>query len=321
MSRYSDALRILRLVERIRGPGLTLAELRAEFCVSPATLRRDLAALRQAGFELIESRRGRHKVVQCNSATVKMGLETSVWVILTTLFDEVHGGVAEAHLGDLRRMATLRLGLTDSDLDQRFVREPSPREAPEISVALHEVLDAVLRSKVLRARYGPYGAGVFEFRIAPWSLFRRGDRLYVLGPNLDQAPDEFHAWRLDRFREVDVLRTSFERPADWDPGRVFRGRFGAFHDDRGPEWVTLAFAARDGETIRRTALPCYERRDSEGKGEVIVELLVHPDTAFERWLMRQGSAVEVREPAWLRQRMVDEYRKLIRRYGDATNQG
>lgn len=316
--RYSDALRVLRLLDAIRGSGRTLSELRASFQISAATLRRDLTALRQAGFEITESFEGRRKRVQCNSTTLRMSPETAAWLVLTTLFDEIHGGLAESHLAELRSLALRRLGLDEEAVSTRLLRLPAPREASTISIPLREVLEATLMDRVLRVKYRSYAATTaVEYRLAPWSIVRQGDRVYVVGPSLDDNPEQPIRLRLDRMFEAEAMRAQFRRPESWDPHQSFEGRFGAWHDDKDPEWVVLSFDPRAGREMLHVELPCFDRRQrTASDGRLILELLVHPDKSFIRWLRRKNDEVVVLEPGWLRSQLVGQFQRMLSLYAE-----
>jgi predicted DNA-binding transcriptional regulator YafY len=315
VERYRDSFRLFRLLSLLQGTGRTLSQLQKELSVSPPTLRRDLHALRGAGFVISEVRSEGRKVVRCNATTVPMSPTTAAWLLLTTLFDEVHGGMAEEELSTLRRVAAERLSIEPETLAGRLFRQPSPREIETLGPSLEVVLDATLSDRVLRIRYRAWGSATErEVRIEPWSIARLGDRLYVLGPELDHPGPGWAAWRIDRITSAERLRLPFTRPADWEPARAYVGRFGAFHDDEPPVWVTLRLEARRGHAILRARLPWCDHRSREEEDHIILDVLVHADKAFLQWILHLGEDAVVLEPPEVRRAVGEIYWRLARVY-------
>ena len=282
--------------------------------MSAPTLRRDLIALRKAGYVLDEVWGSEGKIVRCNATSIPMSISTAAWLLLTTLFDEVHSGVAEEELCTLRRVATERLQLSPSSLGERLFRKPPPREVLQVGPSLENVLDAVLRDRLLRIQYRAWGAETREVRIAPWTLARLGDRLYVLGPDLEFSDTKWAAWRLDRILSAKVMRNPFSRPPGWDPACAFMGRFGAFHDEDEPVWVTLQLNAHRGRALLRSGLPWLEHHAQDDGEHVRLELLVHLDPAFRQWVLHLGEEVHVLGPPEFREEIRAIYRRLAERY-------
>lgn len=292
--RNRDARRIFLLLNQLRGKGQSLQQLMKKLDISRPTLRRDLALLRDVGFNIEEHIRAGRKILCCNTASVPLSPTVAAWLLLqTTLWDELVGGSIDDALQQWRVEALQSLGLANEQLSIRFLRRPGPKEGGLASgMVLDVILSAVLQDRCLRVNYRSFSGVEQRIYMEPWTLARIGERLYVLGPIHRETL--LRAWRLDRIQDVSKMEIPFLRPINYNPEQFLEGRMGAFINR--PEDVPIEEDFRVGghwsNNLINSRLPIYlENLGPEGDMNRF-HFRAMLDPSFIQWFLRMGAALE-----------------------------
>ena len=328
--KYRQATRLLRLLEYLRSRryGATLSDLAQEMAVTERQIRRDLAALEEAGFAatLSLSRDGR--------TTVQLPGERGRGVQLTLrerygllaarrVFDALDGtpfhedvrsiySKVAASLPDAQRADLEKFG-------QRFLYVPDG--GTKAYGGKEDVLDALLtgvihRSKV-RYRYTSAAnesrAGVLD----PYSMLPYKHGLYVIGCGaVDGKPPDSspHVFAAERFEDAEHLRGEhFEVPASFRLDDFFQGSFGIFIGGA-VEKVTVDFDA--GVRSRVEARKWHETQKARTLpgGGVRLTFQASNLTQVVPWVLGWGAHARVVEPPELVRKVAEALRVAAAHY-------
>lgn len=169
-----------------------------------------------------------------------------------------------------------------------------PQVLPSI---LHEVREALLRSRRLRASYRSTGAKeAQELELHPLALLQQGVRSYLVATAFDYEEPFFYA--LHRFDSAVATDEPAKRPAGFSLD-AFLERGGAQFGAR--RRITLK--ARVSETLARlleeTPLST-DQKITKGKEGLVLGATVFDSWQLRFWILSQGAEIVVRQPVALR---------------------
>lgn len=224
MSESTPLVRVLQVFEAIGDkPGVTASELASRLGVSDRAVRRAVATLREAGIQ-VESERGpyggyrlaRHARLAPVFFTQDeaIALVTAVLAVTAGQGGDIRRGaldkVIRALPGPARRQAA---GVRDS---AQSSGRPDPLPDPSATSAL---VSAISEMRRVRVDYRGQSGRAQLIEVEPWALVVRYGRWYLLA--LAVAVQERRTLRVDRIRQVELLRETFTPPADLDgPGML-----------------------------------------------------------------------------------------------------
>lgn len=118
---------------------------------------------------------------------------------------------------------------------------------------------------------------------------------------------------LDRIQRATCTRTKFVYPREFEPHAVLRDTFGIFDDGRPPERVRMRFAPEVANVVasRRWHRSSAVTVDPDGYA---VLTMFAGGRELTRLALEFGDKVEVLEPAWLRDEVVNELTGALRLY-------
>lgn len=295
--------RVLRLLLwMIRQGDATKSQVARHFHISDRQAREDLHLLSTVVDGLRPSGQGRNTrwIVDPTFALRHLGVLDRVSLLLgrelASFLDgtALHAGLDRA--GQDAR-AQVRHGW-DPNLDRklRALHEPGRSYADRTEV-LDEVLDALLRERALRLRYGP------DPSAAPWTgelqaltlvLYRRA--LYLLARPAEGGPPRRYS--LTKAHDAQV-GGPLPYPKAWDPDAELRGWFGVYASgprgritiDFAPQVAHYVHARRWGDAQQLTPLP---------DGGVRLEM-DSGGPELTRWVLEWGDKARVVGPDWLRE--------------------
>lgn len=146
---------------------------------------------------------------------------------------------------------------------------------------------------------------------------RRNHEPYALAVDR-AAPGRVLVFKFARMREVRLLDETYQIPDDFDPDAVIGDAFGVIVGES--VRVTLRLAPGVAMAFREVAgdsLVSLEPADDGGAVAVVRATLDNRGRALELvpWLMSWGDAVEVLEPASVRDDVAEGLRRAVARYG------
>lgn len=208
-------------------------------------------------------------------------------------------GIREAArdvVGRTRRRAVFR----DIDRKFRFLRRGGEVALLDRSPLLDEIIDAVLRHRVLSIEYTRFTGAAQHLRIEPLSIVVHDHQLYVVARDGD---GRLHPYRFARIRGAEALDQSFDYPARhaYDPGQVFRDSFGIFLDK--PVHDVVLRLTKNWATYAQSHRWHDSQQVEVGRDHVVVRMHVRVCPELEAWLLGFGEEAEVLAPKSLRERI------------------
>jgi predicted DNA-binding transcriptional regulator YafY len=289
--------------------------------IKPAMAHRLMkAALRLPG--VTEHRDGRRRTIKMDLAAIApapsypTAVAACFGASLWPLFEgsTYERGIREAArdvVGRTRRRSVFR------DIDRKFwfLRRGGEVALLDHSPMLDEIIDAVLRHRVLSVEYTRFTGAAQHLRIEPLSIVVHDHQLYVVARD---GEGRLHPYRFARIRAAEALDQTFVYPSrsEYDPGQVFRDSFGIFLLGKPVQDVVLRL--RKNWT---TYAQSHRWHDSQtvvvGPDHVEVRMHVRVCPELEAWILGFGEEAEVVGPKALRERIEKRAGESGRSYASA----
>jgi predicted DNA-binding transcriptional regulator YafY len=299
--------KVLHALESSRH-GVTIDALADDLDVTTRTIRRDLAALQEAGFPLYDERDDEGHAHWRLDGQVLKGLETGFTLaelcalyLSRNMLEAVGGTPFQRDLtlafARLEKMLSPRMRQFLDRLPQVLAAKPGPRarvagSSPDI---VGRLLEATLHYRVARMKYHSVSsARMKDYLIHPYRLAFAQGGLYLLA----YVPEykDVRTFAVDRIASVSLEKQTFT-PSRTIPDDVFGNSLGV--NTGPPSHVEIAFDKRVTPYVRaRVWHPSQTLRDS-GDGGVVLTLEVCNDLALRSWILGWGASARVLAPAGL----------------------
>jgi predicted DNA-binding transcriptional regulator YafY len=299
--------KVLHALESSRH-GASIDGLADELAVTTRTIRRDLAALQEAGFPLYDERDDDGRVRWRLDGAVLKGLEAGFTLaelcalyLSRNLLEAVAGTPFQRDLTNafarLEKMLSPRMRQFLDRLPSVLVAKPGPRAAgsessPDI---VGRLLEGTLHFRVATMRYHSVSsARVKDYLIHPYRLVFAQGGLYLLA----YVPEykDIRTFAVDRIKAVSLEKQSFT-PKERIGTEVFANSLGVNTGE--PERVEIEFEPRVAPFVRaRVWHPSQQVRDGNN-GRIVLSLDVCHDWALRNWILGWGPFARVVSPAAL----------------------
>jgi predicted DNA-binding transcriptional regulator YafY len=307
--RNQEVIRQWKLLHALESSrhGAAIDALARDLGVTTRTIRRDLAALQEAGFALYDERdEDGHTRWRLDGRVLK-GVETGFTLselcalyLSRNLLEAVAGSPFQRDLTNaferLSRMLSPRMRQFLDALPSMLVAKAGPRArgggSPEIVARL---LEATLHRRVVTMRYHSVSSGrVKDYTIHPARLAFAQGGLYLLA----WVP-EYEAIRtfaVDRIASVSLEKQTFAAtpPVAED---VFAHSLGV--NTGPPEPVEIIFDARVAPYVKARVWHASQQIVEEGDGRLTVRMNVCHDWGLRSWILSWGPFARVASPARL----------------------
>ena len=192
------------------------------------------------------------------------------------------------------------------DLADRILLEDTPAGS---NIFLPEITTAMRENRRLSITYQNYEMQTArEFEIEPYALRYFGRRWYVL------AHTDFHnslrLYALDRMKDVKISDKLFKLPEDFSAEDYFSRYFGVIVTDAKAENIQLKTTDTRAKYLR--SLPLH--RSQKEIASNLFELHLVPTDDFINAVRAMGTEVEVLSPKWLRKRLLQEAKDMVKKY-------
>jgi predicted DNA-binding transcriptional regulator YafY len=202
----------------------------------------------------------------------------------------------------------------------RDALEKLPRRAvrahrQEMLTLLHR---ALAERRQVRIRYvtASRGGEVKERVVEPYHIMPYGRSWHLIA--YDHLRQEVIQFKVDRVQEAELLETTYTIPADFDIDTYLGDAWGLMRGAaREPERVVLLFEPEAGRWVAEEIWHKSQISEMLPDGRVLVKFYVGITPEMVNWLLYYGSRVQVLEPEWLREQVVEEHRRAagIYEYG------
>ena len=310
MPRNQEVIRqwkVLHALESSRH-GATIDALADDLAVTTRTIRRDLAALQEAGFPLYDERDDDGRARWRLDGHVLKGLETGFTLaelcalyLSRNMLEAVAGTPFQRDLtlafARLEKMLSPRMRQFLDRLPHVLAAKPGPRArgAGSSPAIVERLLEATLHYRVARMKYDSVSSGrMKDYLIHPYRLAFAQGGLYLLA----YVPDyeDVRTFAVDRIASVSLEKQTFT-PSRAIPDDVFGNSLGV--NTGPPSHVEIAFDKRVTPYVRaRVWHPSQILREG-ADGGVVLTLEVCNDLALRSWMLGWGASARVLAPAAL----------------------
>jgi predicted DNA-binding transcriptional regulator YafY len=322
--------RVLHALESSRH-GATIDGLAGELEVTTRTIRRDLAALQEAGFALYDERGEDGRVRWRIDGQVLKGLETGFTLaelcalyLSRHLLESVAGSPFQRDLtnafGRLEKMLSPRMRQFLDRLPSVLAAKPGPRARGGTSSAdiVARLLEATLHFRVTTMRYHSVSsARVKDYVVHPYRLAFAQGGLYLLAFVPDY--EDVRTFAVDRIASASLEKQTFSPPKQPIGEDVFANSLGV---NTGPaERVEIEFDARVAPYVRARVWHASQQISDDEEGGLRLTMNVCHDWALRSWLLSWGAFARVVSPPGLAAEIRTDLQSAAARYARSTHNG
>lgn len=310
MPRNQEVIRQWRLLHALEASrhGATIDGLASELEVTTRTIRRDLAALQEAGFALYDERDDQGRVHWRLDGHALHGLESGFTLpelcamyLSRNLLEAVAGTPFQRDLTNafarLEKMLSPRMRQFLDRLPSVLAAKPGPRARGAASSpdAVARLLEATLHFRVTTMTYDSVSSKrVKEYLVHPYRLAFAQGGMYLLA----YVPEykSVRTFAIDRITSVTLEKQTFTPKQDIGDD-VFANSLGV---NTGPaQRVEIEFSADVAPYVRARVWHASQEVRDNGDGGVHVTMDVCHDWALRSWILSWGPFARVVAPAAL----------------------
>lgn len=328
MPRNQEVIRqwkVLHALESSRH-GVSIDALAAEVDVTTRTIRRDLAALQEAGFPLFDEHDDEGRARWRLDGQVLKGIETGFTLaemcalyLSRNLLESVAGTPFQRDLklafARLEKMLSPRMRQFLDRLPTVLAAKPGPRirggeSSPDIVAKL---LEATLHFRTATMRYHSVSsARVKDYLVHPYRLAFAQGGLYLLA----YVPDyqDVRTFAVERIASVSLEKQTFT-PKPGIADDVFANSLGV---NTGPAAkVEIEFDAKVAPYVQGRVWHASQQVKEGAAGNLVLSMSVCHDWALRSWILSWGPFARVITPASLAQDVVNDLQAASTRYSQA----
>jgi proteasome accessory factor B len=325
MPRNQEVIRqwkVLHALESSRH-GATIPALADELDVTTRTIRRDLAALQEAGFPLFDARDDEGRVRWRLDGQILKGLETGFTLnelcalyLSRNLLEAVAATPFQRDLSvaftRLEKLLSPRMRQFLDRLPAVLVAKPGPRARASGTSAdvVAKLLEATLHYRVASMRYHSVSSGrVKDYELHPYRLAFAQGGLYLLA--YVPAYKDVRTFAVDRIASVALEKQTFT-PKQQVGEDVFANSLGV---NTGPaEKVEIEFDATVAPYVRARVWHASQQLREATGGSLVLSMNVCHDWALRSWILSWGRFARVLSPAALARDLRSDLQAATSRY-------
>lgn len=325
MPRNQEVIRqwkVLHALEASRH-GAAIDALADELDVTTRTIRRDLAALQEAGFPLYDERDEDGRVRWRLDGQVLGGLESGFTLaelcalyLSRNLLEAVAGTPFQRDLTlaftRLEKALSPRMRQFLDRLPSMLAAKPGPRlsgadTSPDLVARL---LEATLHSRAVTMRYHSVSSGrVKDYLVHPYRIAFAQGGLYLLA----YVPEykDVRTFAVDRIAFVSLEKQTFT-PRENQANDVFANSLGVNTGPAAP--VDIEFDGRVAPYVRARVWHGSQQLREAPEGRMVLTLNVCHDWALRSWILSWGPFARVLTPETLAREIQSDLQAAIKHY-------
>ena len=151
---------------------------------------------------------------------------------------------------------------------------------------------------------------IHEYDFSPYFIepYAIGQSTYVFGRR--EPPGEIRTFKIERIERVEILRETYYIPNDFDPQEILSDAWGIWYTGDKPVEVKLRFHPRVAHRVGETRWHRSEQVELQKDGSLLWRALIAEPREMMPWVRGWGADVEVLEPLWMREEIIQEIRDL-----------
>ncbi len=311
--------RFMRLDQLLRSPqGVTLNEIMSDGQmddISKRTLQENLKELEQNYGAEYESGmfRGRERLWRYKETNFSIMEQTSADMeVIRQAIEKLNIFKGDPRYDILRfYLIGLENGVSDSKVS--FMSFDTNNDTVGLE-HIESILNAITHRYPLKMTYKPFGKPEFEVNIHPYHLRQYNRRWFIFG--LVEGKDEVLNYALDRIVKLEHLSKTFIE-SDIDFEEYFDDIVGVSnYKQRNVEEILLKIDKKSIDYIRTKPIHWTQKelKNKNTNEYSFVQLKVKVNIELEMHLFSYSDAIEVLEPAWLRDKFAKRIMKMSEKY-------
>jgi predicted DNA-binding transcriptional regulator YafY len=323
MGRNAQLIRqwaILKQIESTRWS--TIPDLASRHLVSTKTIRRDLAALMEAGFPLYDERydgKVYWRLAEEYKGLPLADLSLSELAALYFSRNVVSALSATPFSGDIDSafkkiegaLPEKNISFFDSLDSMISVRPDAPKHLEEHKQTVRTLMDAIGEECRIRMDYfSVHSQKRKTYTVHPYRLMYFRGGLYLFG--YVEEYDQIRTFAVERIEELEKLGDTFEKPSDFSVETYLESSFGLVKEE--PFDIEVLFKPDVASYVRsRLWHPSQEVREVGG-GEIVMHLHVGGEFELGAWILSFGPSAIVLSPEKLRRRVESDLARTLENY-------
>lgn len=179
---------------------------------------------------------------------------------------------------------------------------------------LGDLFTAIRERRWVTLVYRKFGADQAKsYRLAPCLLKEYRNRWYLIA--WSEQRSDYLTFGLDRVEGVTAEPERFQPAADFSSDRFFQHSIGITEIDAAPQAILLHCTALHAQYAMSQPVHRSQRLEPIEGGRYALHLNVLPTYELVEWILGAGPAVEVKEPASLRERIRNALKTSLSAYG------
>ena len=323
MGRNAQLIRqwaILKQIESTRWS--TIPHLASRHSVSTKTIRRDLAALMEAGFPLYDERydgKVYWRLAEDYKGLPLANLSLSELAALYFSRNMVSALAAPPFSSDIDSafkkiegaLPEKNISFFDSLDSMTSVRADAPKDLDQHKQTIRTLMDAIGEDSTVRMEYfSVHSQKKKTYTVRPYQLMYYRGGLYLFG--YVEEYEQIRTFAIERIEEIEKLSDHFEKPADFSVESYLESAFGLVKED--PIDVEVLFRAEIAQYVRSRAWHPSQKVRDVGSGEIVMSLHVGGEFELVAWIMSFGPSAVVLSPERLRRRIQTDLDSMAATY-------
>ena len=174
-----------------------------------------------------------------------------------------------------------------------------------------QLLQAIIRKRVLKIEYAPFGKDSYSERIYPYHLKQFNDRWYLIAQAVGY--DSLGHYALDRIEGFEEISMPYKE-SDVDFEEYFDDVIGVTVPENDSEDVVLRISKPRFEYIRTKPLHLSQRLVEENYIFAVIKINVKINKELEALILSFGSDMEILSPDYFRAKMAEKIKVMNQKY-------
>ncbi len=190
----------------------------------------------------------------------------------------------------------------------------APKSAKNYSASdgnIEELSFAIIKQKTCKVTYHAFGEDVFKtYDINPLHFFEHDGGLYLIAVITKYG--DLRTFAVERFTKVEQTDADFIYPADFDPERYLSSAFTLYFGES--ETFKICFPKDQARYISERIWAVDQKIETRKDGSLILTMTTSGGYDIKKWVLSFGGDAELLEPQWMRDEIVEEMERSLKKY-------